>query len=129
MPPNNSKEDVGSVLIPGQVLTQNLDFEFRYDVIDSNGDYWSYRVNESIPVTIQSPKQPAETMTTFGTVFVSVTFRIGICYCCAQSENSQLQKESSETSESLMLFRKRNACATGALPSRGPFHQGNYRLS
>lgn len=64
------QEDVGSILVPGQVLVQNLDFEFRYDVIDSNGECWSYRVNESIPVTIQSPKQPAETMTTFGTVFV-----------------------------------------------------------
>ena len=67
------QEDVSSILVPGQVLTPNLDFEFRYDVIDSDGEYWSYRVNERIPVKIQSPKQPAETMTTFGTVFVIVS--------------------------------------------------------
>jgi len=67
------QEDVGSILIPGQVLAQNLNFEFRYDVIDSSREYWSYRVNESIPVTIQSPKQPAEAVTTFVTVFLVVS--------------------------------------------------------
>jgi len=67
------QEDVCQIMVPGQTLVGALTFEFRYDVIDSSGEYWPYRINENIPATIQSSEQVAETWITFGTVFLIVS--------------------------------------------------------
>lgn len=67
------QEDVDRILVPGQTLVGALNFEFRYDVIDSSGEYWYYRVNENIPATIQSSEQAAKTWKTFGTVFLIIS--------------------------------------------------------
>lgn len=67
------QEDFNRIIVPGQTLVKSLNFEFRYDVIDSSGEYWSYRVNENIPATIQSSEQAAETWITFGTVFLIIS--------------------------------------------------------
>ena len=67
------QEDINQILFPGQIMTRTLNFEFRYDVIDSSGEYWFYRINENIPVAIQSAEQSAETWTSFGTVFLIVS--------------------------------------------------------
>jgi len=68
------QEDIDLILLLGQYLfATTLDFEFRYDIIDSSEEYWFYRVNESIPATIQRQGQAADTWITFGTIFLIVS--------------------------------------------------------
>jgi hypothetical protein len=71
--------DVDQVLMPGQTLARALNFEFRYDVMDSSGEYWPYRVSENIPATIQMSGQAGETWITFGTVFLLISL-LGVAF-------------------------------------------------
>jgi len=73
------QEDIDRILVPGQTLAWSMNFEFRYDVIDSSGEYWFYRINENISATIQSPESTAETWITFGTVFLIVSIFGVLC--------------------------------------------------
>lgn len=72
-----SDEDVSPVLGLGQALDGYMGFEFRYDVIDSTGGTWSYRVNEEIPVRFINIEEVGPQWLSFETLFITVTL-IGI---------------------------------------------------
>ena len=58
---------------PGQSSTFDLNFEVRYDVIDSSETHWHYRVSDHIPVVIKNPSTPTSKPWTFAvTVFFLV---------------------------------------------------------
>jgi hypothetical protein len=50
-----------------------MDFELRYDIIDSTDNIWSYRVNEKFPQTFLNTEQADQPLLAFGTVFASIS--------------------------------------------------------
>jgi hypothetical protein len=67
------QEDVTPILGPGQTMRGEMDFEFRYDVIDSTDDIWSYRVNERFPQTLLSTEQASQPPLPFETIFAAIS--------------------------------------------------------
>jgi len=65
-------EDISTILRPGQSLNGEMSFEFRYDIIDSSGDVWSFRVNEDFPVEFANAGQLEQPWVSFQMVFVIV---------------------------------------------------------
>jgi len=67
------QEDAAPILGPGQTVRGEMNFEFRYDVIDSTEDIWSYRVNERFPQTLLSTEQANQPLPPFETIFVLIS--------------------------------------------------------
>jgi len=66
------QEDMSSMLRPGQILNGEMNFEFRYDIIDSSGEIWSYRLNENFPATFVNIGQVEAPWINFETIFITV---------------------------------------------------------
>lgn len=65
-----TEEEFG--LYPGQSSTFNLDFEVRYDTIDSSGTHWHYRVSDYITTKVKNPFSTTQPWTILPIVFLSV---------------------------------------------------------
>ncbi len=61
----------------GGTLAGTMTFELRYDIVDSTGDTWSYRVNENLPVRIVNVESTGPQWISFEMLFASILL-IGI---------------------------------------------------
>lgn len=68
-----SGEDMSPILGLGQMLNGDMSLEFRYDVIDSTGDTWSYRVNEDLPVRFINIEEVGPQWLSFEKLFITIT--------------------------------------------------------
>lgn len=66
------KDEISSILKPGQIITGRLIFELRYEVIDSCGECWPFRVNEDFPISLKCIGQVEPSWINFETVFIIV---------------------------------------------------------
>jgi len=71
------QRDVISILPLGQTTSGTLYFELRYDVIDSTGENWPYRVNEEFPQNFVNTEQLGQPLLSFETMF-AVILSLGI---------------------------------------------------
>jgi hypothetical protein len=76
------QKDIKSILPLGQASSGTMNFEFRYDVIDSAGEYWQYRVNEEFPQSFVNTEQASQPPLSFETIFV-LTLSLGIASAMA----------------------------------------------
>jgi hypothetical protein len=54
---NFDQKDISSILTPGQILGGEMNFEFRYDILDSAEQFWPFRVNEEFPLEFVNGEQ------------------------------------------------------------------------
>jgi hypothetical protein len=71
------QKDITPILPPGQASSGTMHFEFRYDLIDSAGKDWPYRVNEEFPQSFVNTEHASQPLFPFETIFV-VTLSLGI---------------------------------------------------
>ncbi len=67
------EQNASAILRPGQMMRGEMDFEFRYDIIDSAEKMWSYRVNERFPQTVLNIERADQPLPGFVTVFAFVS--------------------------------------------------------
>lgn len=66
------RDELSSILKPGQVISGKMTFELRYEIIDSSEETWSFRVNEDFPISFKDIGQTEQPWITFETVFIIV---------------------------------------------------------
>jgi len=71
------QDEISSILSPGQIINGKMLFELRYDIIDSSGEIWPFRVNEDFPISFKYTGQMERPWITFETIFIIVLF-IGV---------------------------------------------------
>ncbi|MCL6579491.1 MAG: hypothetical protein K6T73_08925 [Candidatus Bathyarchaeota archaeon] len=65
-------DEVSSIIKPGQIISGEMTFELRYDIIDSYGEIWPFRVNEEFPILFKNIGQTEQPWMNFETVFIIV---------------------------------------------------------
>ncbi|MGB9694335.1 MAG: hypothetical protein ACPLYF_05770 [Fervidobacterium sp.] len=65
-------DEISSMLNPGQLINGKMAFELRYDIIDSSGETWPFRVNEDFPISFKATEQKEQAWIPFETVFIIV---------------------------------------------------------
>jgi len=63
-------DEISSIVKPGQIISGEMIFELRYDIIDSSGEIWPFRVNEDFPISFKNIEQTEQPWMNFETVFI-----------------------------------------------------------
>lgn len=71
------QDEISLIIRPGEVLSGRMNFELRYDVIDSFEETWPFRVNEEFPISFKNVAQIEQPWITYEVVFIA-TLLIGV---------------------------------------------------
>jgi hypothetical protein len=69
---NFDQKDISDILIPGQTLGGEMNFEFRYDILDFTEQFWPFRVNEEFPLEFANGEQSNQPWINQAMIFIIV---------------------------------------------------------